>query len=280
MKSSRSIQGEALNTKIEVFKKQVWDYYKKNGRHDLPWRQPSLNLRSGKKDFNSYYILVSEIMLQQTQVCRVAEKYREFLKAFPTVQELARSDLSTVLRVWSGMGYNRRGKYLRDAAKTIVEKYNGEVPRERSDLRSLSGIGPYTASAIRIFAFDLPDTFIETNVRAAYIHFLCESDSLNENKSINDAQIVPLAIQAAEGQDPRKWHWALMDYGSHLKKIHHNPSRKSAHYVRQSKFKGSLREVRGAILRKLQSSRGLTVRDLPFEKPRINQAFSGLKRDG
>ena len=145
---------------IKEFQEKVWEYYRENGRHDLPWR----------KTKDPYKIMVSEVMLQQTQVPRVLEKYKEFLTAFPTVEDLARSDLAQVLKVWSGMGYNRRGKYLRDAAIVIADMHGGKVPRDIVSMRALPGIGPYTASAVLIFAFNIPDTMIETNVRSAFIH--------------------------------------------------------------------------------------------------------------
>ncbi len=138
----------------------MWKYWKQNGRHELAWR----------KTTDSYRILVSEVMLQQTQVPRVIEKYEEFLKKFPYVRTLAKAPLAEVLKVWSGLGYNRRGKYLHDAAKEIVGKYGGRVPRDAAALRALPGIGDYTASAMRVFAFNEPDVLIETNIRAAFIH--------------------------------------------------------------------------------------------------------------
>jgi A/G-specific adenine glycosylase len=257
----------AAKDAIARFRSDVWKYYRAHGRHDLPWRHTK----------DPYRIMVSEVMLQQTQVPRVLEKYQEFLKAFPDVHALARSSLSDVLKVWSGMGYNRRGKYLRDAAIAIVKQYKGNVPRDATSMRALPGIGPYTASAVLIFAYNTPDTLIETNVRTAFIHAFFNDPEANPQgrslvkipglkhsksypqklprtdlgKKVSDRELLPLIAQAAEGQDPRTWHWALMDYGSHLKKLHKNPSRRSAHYTKQSKFEGSLRQVRGAILREL-----------------------------
>src|SRR3989344_3592802 len=223
------------------FRRTVWAYWEKSGRHDLPWR----------KTKDPYRILVSEVMLQQTQVSRVTEKYKEFLKEFPTVRALARSPLADVLRVWSGMGYNRRAKYLCDAAKVIVEKYGSKVPGDFAALRALPGIGEYTAGAIRVFAFNLPDALIETNIRATYIHTFYRMSDIH----ISDAEILVVARKVAKGQDPRTWHWALMDYGVHIKKLHKNPARKSAHYTKQSKFEGSLRQVRGTILRELHEGK-------------------------
>lgn len=259
---------------LPAFRRAVWAYYKGYGRYDLPWRRPSLKLRSGKQDFDPYRIMVSEVMLQQTQVPRVLEKYKEFLEAFPNVHALANASLSDVLKVWSGLGYNRRGKFLRDAAIAIVQDHGGKVPRDAATLRTIPGIGPYTASAILIFAFNIPDTLIETNVRSAFIHhfFTTPANSLIgefagvkkrkpasmnsdrvliSGKKVSDRELLPLITAAAEGQDPREWHWALMDYGSYLKKAFPNPSRSSASHVKQSKFEGSLRQVRGAILREL-----------------------------
>lgn len=251
---------------IASFRSQVWKYWKKHGRHDLAWR----------KTTNPYRILVSEVMLQQTQVARVSEKYREFLKAFPTIKALAEAPLSAVLRVWSGMGYNRRAKYVRDAAKIIVEKYNGRVPHGRKELEELSGVGAYTAGAVRVFAFNESDTLIETNIRAAFIHHFYSS--VLQKTAIADSQILPIAAAAAQGQNPRTWHWALMDYGVHVKRLHKNPARKSAHYVRQSRFEGSLRQVRGAILKAL--AQGHRVQSVPFDAERIKSALAGLARDG
>lgn len=255
------------SSRILTFRHTVWVYYKKHGRNDLPWR----------KTRDPYRILVSEVMLQQTQVPRVIGKYKEFLKAFPTVRALAKAQLGDVLRVWSGLGYNRRGKYLRDAAKGIVEKHGGRVPKDAAALRALPGIGEYTAGAVRVFAFSEHDVLIETNIRAVYIHSL-PNIGIYEIP-ISDRSLLTLAQEAAKGQDPRTWHWALMDYGAHIKKLHKNPARKSAHYVRQSKFEGSLRQVRGAVLRALAN--GGKINDLRNRyDDRLEDALAGLARDG
>src|SRR3989344_4049668 len=141
--------------RMELFRKEVWKYWKKNGRHGLAWR----------KTKNPYKILVSEVMLQQTQVPRVIPKYKEFLKVFPTLRVLAKAPLANVLRVWSGLGYNRRAKFLHDAAKEVVLKHAGNMPRDIDALLALPGVGEYTAKAVRIFAFNEPEVLIETNIR-------------------------------------------------------------------------------------------------------------------
>ena len=288
----------ALGVSIESFRKTVWKYYKENGRHTLPWRHTR----------DPYKILVSEVMLQQTQVSRVMSKYKEFLEAFPTVETLARAKLSEVLKVWSGLGYNRRGKYLRDAAVVIIKHHKGKVPRDVVTLRTLPGIGPYTASALSIFTFNTPLTLIETNVRSVFIHHFfthiaaksayggqtsvvnvqrlspnisilpLRRPDLRKDGSVSDRELLPLIEKAAEGQDPRKWHWALMDYGAYLKTQYANPSRRSAHHAKQSTFEGSLRQIRGAILRELHQGR-TSVKGLQFSKERVEKALAGLVRD-
>jgi A/G-specific adenine glycosylase len=254
--------------RLDEFRSAVWKYWNENGRHDLAWR----------KTADPYRIMVSEVMLQQTQVSRVKEKYAEFLKKFPNVRALARAPLSDVLKVWSGLGYNRRGKYVHDSAKMIVEKYKGRVPKDVEDLRELPGMGPYTSSAVRVFAFNLPDALIETNIRAVYIHHF-----FPKSKQVSDRSILLMATRAGADQDPRTWHWALMDYGVHIKRLHQNPTKRSVHYVMQSKFDGSLRQVRGSILKVLTNGEHgdlALAQKLPFDGSRIRQALNGLARDG
>lgn len=252
----------AAQTGIPAFKKAAWRHYKKHGRHDLPWR----------KTRDPYKILVSEVMLQQTQVPRVVEKYKKFLQKFPSVHVLAQASLSDVLKEWSGLGYNRRGKYLHDAAKAIVDTHKGSV-NDATASKKLPGVGPYTKAAVRVFAFNEPHTLIETNVRAAIIHHF-----FSNREFVYDRDIVPYIEAAAEGVDPREWHWALMDYGAHIKKLHKNPARKSKSYTRQGKFEGSLRQVRGAILRSLHQ--GKSLRELPYDQRRMKSALSALEKDG
>lgn len=273
LSASRRIRTKSSNTlALARFQSLVCEYWRDEGRHGLAWRQTQ----------DPYRILVSEVMLQQTQVPRVKEKYKEFLKVFPTVQALAKASLVEVLRHWSGLGYNRRGKYLHDAAKELVEKHKGRVPRDYESLRALPGVGDYTARAVRVFAFNEPDILVETNVRATIIHhfFPVSLQNVSGRKmGTRDSEIVPILEKAAKGQDPRKWNWALMDYGAHIKKLHRNPARRSAHYTKQSKFEGSLRQARGAILKAL-------TRETPLERVRsqytdkYRDAYASLVRDG
>lgn len=213
----------ARTRSLNSLKRVVLSHYKKHARNHLPWR----------KTHDPYKILVSEMMLQQTQVDRVIPKYEAFIARFPTAKKLASATLAEVLLLWQGLGYNRRAKYLWEAAKQWGE----------TELEELPGVGPYTANAVRVFAYNEPRVLIETNIRAVYIHFLFPNRAL-----VRDSELLP-HIRVPKGVEPREWYAALMDYGSYLKKTVPNPSRKSRHHVRQKKFVGSDRQIRGAILR-------------------------------
>ena len=261
---------------LATFRSTVWGYWKKSGRHNLPWRKTN----------DPYKILVSEIMLQQTQVDRVIPYYQDFLERFPTLQSLAEAKLADVLRVWSGLGYNRRAKLLRDCAKEIVEKHDGRVPKDAATLVSLPSIGPYSAGAIRAFAFNRPGIFIETNIRTAFFHHFPVFHMTHGRKrsgTVRDREIFEIARKAGKRQDPKKWHWALMDYGAYLKKSGVKLNQKSSHYTKQSKFEGSLRQARGEILRALAMSTStedslfLTV-ELP--RRRFGKALQHLNAEG
>ena len=218
------------------FRTLVLRAYEANGRHDLPWR----------KTRDPYRILVSEIMLQQTQVERVIPLYHAFLEAFPTVHALATAPLSQVLRAWQGLGYNRRAKMLHEAAKEIVRTHGGTLPRDIRALEALPGIGPYTARAIAAFAHNEDVVFVETNLRTAVIHHFFPSE-----EQVTDAAIRAVLERALPKGDARRWYSALMDYGAALKRSGIRTNAKSAHYAKQAAFRGSGREARGALLRAL-----------------------------
>lgn len=225
---------------IERVVAQVLTYYNQNGR-DLPWRLPDPN-----GNFDPYKITVSEIMLQQTQVSRVWPKYESFLKQFPDVNSLAKAALSDVMVQWQGLGYNRRAKYLHQTAKSVVEKYGGVFPKSQDELSTLPGIGFNTAGAIYVYAFNEPALFIETNIRTVFIHHFFQ-----DKDNVADKDILPLLQQSLEGQDPRSFYWALMDYGTYIKTQFGNSSARSKHYVKQPRFEGSHRQLRGSVLRTL-----------------------------
>jgi A/G-specific adenine glycosylase len=229
----------SLTTKqIKDFQKIVLSYYKKHGRHHLPWRTTHTT---------PYHILVSEIMLQQTQVERVIPKFLAFVERFPTIKDLAKAPQSDAIRLWSGLGYNRRARFLWLAAQTIVKEYQGNIPQTLPELLSVPGIGPYTASAILAFAYNRPVSVIETNIRTVYIHHFFP----NAEDPVSDTQLLPLIASTVNPKNPRQWYAALMDYGSHLKITLGNLTQKSLTYTKQSKFKGSNRQLRGAIIKVL-----------------------------
>lgn len=241
MSDSRS----ASSSRILHFRRVILDWYRTNGRHTLPWR----------KTQDPYKILVSEVMLQQTQIPRVLEKYREFLRVFPTVRVLAVAPARNVLRIWQGLGYNRRALYLQRAAQQIVSAYKGRFPQSVHELEILPGIGPYTARAVAVFAWNEPEVLLETNIRRVMLHFF-----FPDQDRVPDSLVESLLKTVLDTSDPRVWYWALMDYGAGpLKKIP-NPNRRSKHYVKQSKFEGSRRYVRAQVLSiLLNRRRGLGV---------------------
>lgn len=222
---------------IAQFQKKILDWYKKN-RRDLPWRNTK----------DPYKILVSEIMLQQTQISRVLPKYEEFLKAFPTLEALARSSNKKLLKVWTGLGYWRRAKFLKETAKILTK---GKFPQNPKELEKLPGIGPYTARAVACFAFNHCEPFLDTNIRRVYLHFFFQ-----DKQNVSDKEILKIAQNCLKRSfKQREWHYALFDYGAIVlknKKI----NKRSQHYHKQSKFEGSFRSFRTKAVRFLLSQPG------------------------
>lgn len=258
-----------MNQKQQRFIQIVQTFYQEHGRHTLPWR----------KTKNPYRILVSEIMLQQTQVDRVLPKYRAFLKQFPTVQKLSEASLSEVLIAWQGLGYNRRAKMLHQCAQRVVLEHKGRFPRNFEALKALPGIGPYTAGAVCAFAYNTAVPLIETNVRTVFIHHFFHDDF-----EVPDTEILRLIAVTIDQTHPRQWYWALMDYGSYLKKTVGNKNTQSKHYTKQSKFQGSDRQIRGALLRLLASkqecSRVKILKILSqFEDIRVDTQLEKLRHE-
>lgn len=233
----------------------------------MPWRE----------DTRPYYVLVSELMLQQTQVDRVIPKFEAFIARFPDERALANAPLGEVLGLWNGLGYNRRAKYLNDAAKTIVSEFGGEFPSAYEDLLRLPGVGPNTAGAILAYAFNQPVVFIETNVRTVYFHHFFE-----DGDKVTDAELKE-KVRVTLGTDhPREFYWALMDYGTWLKKQGAGRIRQSAHYKKQSALKGSVREIRGQIVRVLTMGdleRSELEKKVDYDE-RFELALKGLVADG
>ena len=262
------MRSQLTKQQVHCFRTAVYSYYRSQGR-SLPWR----------KTTNPYRILVSEVMLQQTQVDRVIPKYKEFLKAFPTVHVLAQVPLKKVLKVWSGLGYNRRAKSLKQAAEIIVNEYHGKIPSSLDQLVALPGIGHNTASAILVFACDKPVVFIETNIRSVFIHHF-----FSKQQTVNDALILRLVEQSIDMEHPRLWYSALMDYGVYIKKQHSNPSRRSTHHLTQSRFTGSNRQLRGLVIKLLLKEPQLTAAQLVRHSERniffVRGALHQLQQEG
>ena len=253
---------------IRDFRAVVLEQYRQTGR-SFPWRG----------DLDPWGILVSEFMLQQTQTDRVVPYWKRWMSLWPTPSALAEAPLDQALREWSGLGYNRRARFLREAAAVILDRHGGSVPDDAEALDALPGVGPYTARAVATFAFGKSEVFIETNIRAVFLHFF-----FPDEEGVADSRLLPLIAESLDRSDPRRWYWALMDYGSALKRVTVNPSRRSAHYVRQSRFQGSLRQARGAALRSLAAAGPSTVSALSLstgiEEPRLSAALSALIGEG
>jgi len=253
---------------ILEFQQMVLSYYNNYGR-EMAWRDTT----------DPYLILVSEIMLQQTQVERVKIKFPEFIEAFPDFAALAAAPLDNVLSVWQGMGYNRRAIALQKCAIRVINEYNGILPADVDLLATFPGIGRATASSIAAFAFNLPVVFIETNIRRVFIHFF-----FSGTDTVSDADLLPIVEKSLCKENPRVWYWALMDLGSALKKTVPNPNRRSVHYSKQSPFEGSDREIRGTIIRMLLSDPGMSEKQLlaiRIDDPaRIKKILAALISEG
>ncbi len=253
---------------IQKFQKIIWDYSSRE-RRSLPWRS----------NRSPYEILVSEIMLQQTQVERVLQKYEAFIKQFPDFLSLAGADLQQILTRWMGLGYNRRAMSLKILAQRVIDEHEGVLPDTMERLISLPGIGKATAGAILAFAYNKPAIFIETNIRRVFIHFFFRG-----REDVKDSEILPLIEETLDRDNAREWFYALMDYGSMLRTTVVNPNRKSAHYSRQARFEGSDRQIRGKILKRLISTgdmeERLFLKEIGYEPDRARKILNDLMREG
>jgi A/G-specific adenine glycosylase len=253
---------------IDRFREQLYRFYRKH-RREMPWRNTK----------DPYAVLVSEIMLQQTQVERVMLKYPEFIHAFPDFGSLASAPFPEILRIWQGMGYNRRAKFLKEIARTVVREYAGILPDDPEVLGRFPGIGRATAGSIAAFAYDRPVVFIETNIRRVFIHCF-----FPDQEEVHDTGILPLVRETLDRENPREWYYALMDYGTYLKRSVPNPNRRSRHYQRQPPFEGSDRRIRGEIIRIVLAEPGIPVPDLArrigCEPERLERILGALVGEG
>jgi A/G-specific adenine glycosylase len=260
--------GALSGSGIRTFQTAILEHYLANPR-PMPWRTTN----------DPYNILVSEIMLQQTQVERVRPKYAEFLTEFPTLAGLASAPLAYVLRVWQGLGYNRRAIALKRCAEVIAGRFGGQFPHTTEELETLPGIGPYTARAVAAFAFGIAEPLIETNVRTVFIHFY-----FHGREKVTDREIMPLVTATLNRLNPREWYYALMDFGVWLKQLHPNPGRRSRHHVQQSRFEGSNRQLRSRLLQTVMAAPGVSdvrlAEQLGAEQKDVDRNLADLEKEG
>ena len=259
---------EISPSRVAEFRAHIYQHYADHGRV-MPWRSSR----------EPYHIVVSEIMLQQTQVERVVPKYERFISTFPDFFSLAEAPLRDILTLWQGLGYNRRAISLQKISQRVVGEYGGKLPDSAETLQTFPGVGPATAGAICAFAFNQPTVFIETNIRRVFIHYFFAG-----RNGIKDKDILPLVEMTLDTSQPRTWYFALMDYGAMLKEMLVNPNRRSAHHTKQPAFEGSNRQIRGLILRTLLEHGSLTkgelIRSVGRSPDRVNAMVAQLTEEG
>lgn len=271
----------ALLEKKSKFNKTLFAWQRKNYR-EMPWRDTR----------DPYRIVISEIMLQQTQVDRVRTKYDEFLKKFPTAQKLAKAPLGEVLRVWSGLGYNRRARYLHECAKKITEEYGGKFPETYAELVALPGIGRSTAGALLAFSFGQDTPMIDTNIRRILIRtFFSQNMSRSDLDSRpSDKELYAFAVALIPKGKGRMWNYAMLDLGASLcgARNHsdecplmplHGPVSDFVYKKPQKKFKDSRRYYRGQILKLLAEKKSLRIAKLPELLSKKQSEIEGILHD-
>lgn len=251
--------------------KNLYSFYKKYKRN-LRWRE----------ERNPYFVMVSEFMLQQTQVSRVIGHFDAFIALFPTIEALAMADQKEVLLAWSGLGYNRRALSLHNAAKVIINHHASIIPYNYNELLSIKGIGDYTAKAIVTYSYNVPHIFVETNIRSVF--FILYRNFTSQFETIDDFQIKLFLEEVLDRDNPREWYYAMMDFGSYLKKKHNNKHiQKSKQFTCQSPFKNSFRQLRSTILAFLLKNHTIiSVEELHvfFLDDRFFNCLSSLEKDG
>lgn len=248
--------------KIKKFHEKIFAWWKKNKRL-LPWRETT----------NPYYIMISEIMLQQTQVNRSKEKYLEFIKNYPTIEELAEASISSVLTSWSGLGYNRRALWLHEAANQIVKLK--EFPKTQEELQKLKGIGPYTSRSILIFAFNYDIATVDTNIRRILI---TENFAKEQTK---EKELFTIAQKLLPKGKARDWHNALMDYGSLVltsAKTGIKPKTTTSSKSKENRlFRGRIVKY---LTRNSKAKKEQLVKECKIPAEKINDILVGLIADG
>ena len=251
----------------EEFLRELLDFARENKR-DMPWRHVDAD-----DTIDPYVVLVSEIMLQQTQVPRVLPKFQEFMEAFPSVERLAAATLPDVFAVWNGLGYNRRARYLLEAAQQLAGK---TFPKTLEQLTALKGIGHNTAAAILTYSFNQRQVFVETNIRTVLLHHFFAG----KTEPVHDGELRTLLEGLLLDQSPREFYWAMMDYGTHLKKLGHTHGSKSKHHSKQSAFAGSVRQLRGELMRRGLRAELVEVARREIADDRFDSVVAQLESEG
>ena len=257
------MQLQISDKEIKNFQDKILTWYVENQR-DLPWR----------KTRDPYKILVSEVMLQQTQVSRVISKYEAWIKKFPTAEALAKAEVAEVLKFWSGLGYNRRALNLKKTAEIIVKDFNGKFPTDEKILQSFPGIGPYTSRAVLCFAFDVQVAMVDTNIRKIILTQFIKKPVVSEQ------EIKKLADALLPHGSAYKWNQALMDYAAIMLKKH------KIIIPKQSKFIGSHRYYRGKIIKLLLENKKIKVSEIEkemkkdFDEGYLKKLLTELKLEG
>ena len=250
--------------RIKAMQKKILAWYGKN-RRNLPWRYTT----------NPYHVLLSEIMLQQTQVGRVIGKYRLFTRKYSRIEDLANASTADLIKDWSGLGYNRRVIFLQKCAKVTVSEYNGQLPNVYEALLGLPGIGPYTAAAICSFAYNQEIPCIDTNIRRVLLHELSLPESTSQK------ELYEMAKECIPKGKSRIWHNALMDYGAVVLTAHKTGIKPLG---RQPRFAGSRRFYRGQVIKLLHAGKrvhiGTLKKALGKNENEIHSILSGLESDG
>ncbi|HVQ00922.1 MAG TPA: Fe-S cluster assembly protein HesB [Candidatus Thermoplasmatota archaeon] len=241
---------EISDITISKFQRKVWAFYRTHRRR-LPWRTTH----------DPYKILVSELMLQQTQVSRVITFYNKWIQQWPTIQDLAHASRREVLQAWMGLGYNTRALRLQQAAKTIVGDYQGDVVQAMRQYQEIPGVGRYTSQAVLIFATNADLVTVDTNIRRIFIH------EFGLPKDISERNLWDLALRCLPTGRSRDWHNALMDYGA----LHDTALTTGVKpKTRQGRFEGSNRQLRAQVIRLLlQQDRSFTELQKRLDVPKV-----------
>lgn len=254
---------------LHSFVQFILGFYKQYGR-TFAWRQTS----------DAYRILLSEVMLQQTQTTRVQPKYTLFLSIWPDFEALAKTSLDELLFHWKGLGYNRRALNLLKSARA-TEAWNWTIPNDRTIIASLPGVGKATTAALLSFCYNERAIYLETNIRRVLLHCFYP-----ESMGIADKELeLLLAKLCDEVDDYKTWYYALMDYGVLLKTLVPNANVRSAHYSKQGKFENSNRQIRGQLIHLLSDTgpkQAEVILQLlsRFEEERVMDCLDQLKAEG